>query len=82
MKWRSVASYRSSLVGPSKSVQEQHKRESDVKVCKVIFDLSASWQYFETAQGNVVKDHTMGDRMTRPLCGLVITRQLYPYLIL
>ena len=28
---------------------------------KVMFDLSASWQYFETVQGNVVKDRMMGD---------------------
>ena len=25
-----------------------------------MFDLSALWQYFETAQGNVVKDRTIG----------------------
>ena len=30
VRWRSVASYRSSLAGSSKSVQEQHNRESDI----------------------------------------------------
>ena len=30
-------------------------------VYKVMLDLYALWQYFETAQGNVVKYCTMGD---------------------